>query len=57
MCSCIVLNIWKNRIAAYDNRTVCNVLYRMEDQLLEDVSGQRLWMRKDVVMGKDVFNE
>ena len=55
MCSCIVLNIWKNRIAAYDNRTVCNVLYRMEDQLLEDVSGQRLWMRKDVVMGKGVF--
>jgi len=25
--------------------------------LLEDVSGQRLWMRKDVVMGKGVFNE
>jgi len=28
----------------------------MEDQLLEDVSGQRLWMRKDVVMGKGVFS-
>jgi len=36
---------------------MCNLLYRIEDQLLEDVSDQRPWMRKGVVMARVFFIE